>query len=284
MKCAWKELLAVLPVWLRKEVDRRQEDSLREIRLRINAPPELLLGRQKHKLGGQVTQQDLDFIINAASRYSPWSAATVARGFLTAGGGHRIGICGEAVVCKGEMTGIGKIRSLCIRIAGDYPGIAAGLEKCTGSILILGAPGWGKTTLLRDLIRQVSRSETVCVVDERGELLPPELDPGTAADVLTGCSKEAGIPMLLRTMGPETIAVDEITEPEDVRALLTAANCGVRLLATAHAASVTDFQSRTVYRSLLTQPVFSTLAVLKQDNTYTVERIGKWNFDGLARY
>lgn len=284
MKCAWKELLAVLPVWLRKEVDRRQEDSLREIRLRINAPPELNLAGEKTKLPGQVTRQDLDFIINAASRYSPWSAATAARGFLTAAGGHRIGLCGEPVIRSGEITGMGTIRSLCIRVAGDYPGIAAPLAKIPGSLLILGAPGWGKTTLLRDLIRQTSPRETLCVVDERGELLPPELDPGTAADVLTGCSKEAGIPMLLRTMGPDTIAVDEITEPEDVRALLSAANCGVRLLATAHAASAADFQSRSVYRPLLTQPVFPTLAVLKQDNTYTVERIGKWNCDGLARY
>ena len=284
MKCAWKELLAVLPVWLRKEVDSRKGESLRNIRLRINAPPELQLGREKKMLEGLVTRQDLDFIINAASRYSPWSAATAARGFLTAGGGHRIGLCGEAVIRNGEITGIGNIRSLCIRVAGEYPGIGVPLANIPGSVLILGAPGWGKTTLLRDLIRQICKAETVCVVDERGELFPAELDPEVRVDVLTGCSKEAGISMLLRTMGPDTIAVDEITEPEDVRALLRAANCGVRLLATAHAASVSDFQSRTVYSPLLTQQVFTTLAVLRKDNTYTVERIGKWNCDGLAHY
>jgi stage III sporulation protein AA len=273
MKCAWKELLAVLPVWLRKEVDSRKGESLRNIRLRINAPPELQLGREKQMLEGQVTRQDLDFIINAASRYSPWSAASAARGFLTAGGGHRIGLCGEAVIRNGEITGIGNIRSLCIRVAGEYPGIGVPLANIPGSVLILGAPGWGKTTLLRDLIRQICKAETVCVVDERGELFPAELDPEVRVDVLTGCSKETGISMLLRTMGPDTIAVDEITEPEDVRTLLRAANCGVRLLATAHASSAEDLDRRPIYRELKTAGIFHGLLLLNARKQWHYERM-----------
>lgn len=282
MTCAWKELLAVLPFWMRTDAD-MQEETLRQIRLRINAPPELVLAERKLLLERRVSREDLHFTVNAVSKYSPWAASTSARGYLTAMGGHRIGLCGEAVIRDQEMTGIGKIRSLCIRVARDYPGIAFSLEKYSGSLLILGAPGWGKTTLLRDLIRQISRRETVCVVDERGELFPPEMDSEPWADVLTGCTKQIGIPMLLRTMGPDSIAVDEITEPEDVQALIRAANCGVRLLATAHGASVADFRNSTVYRPLLENRVFTTLAVLNRNNTYTIERIGKWNTDGLVQ-
>ena len=284
MICAWKELLAVLPLWMRKDVDAQKPEALREIRLRSNGPPELVLASGSKWLQRSVGKEDLDYIVNAASRYSPWAAATSARGFITARGGHRIGLCGEVLRKNGEVTGIRDVTSLCIRVAGDYPGIAEALKNISGSVLILGAPGWGKTTLLRDLIRQISGKEQVCMVDERGELFPTDLPGGTRMDVLTGCDKKAGIPMLLRTMGPDCIAVDEITEPEDVQALLQAANCGVRLLATAHAASLSDFRSRGVYKPLVDNPVFSTLAVLEKNNTYTIERMTQWNSNGLVHF
>lgn len=273
MTCAWKELLAVLPMWMRKDVDMLKSESLREIRLRINSPPELVVSGRRVWLARSVSREDLDYTVNAASMYSPWAAATAARGFITAKGGHRIGLCGETVCREGALSGFGKITSLCVRVAGDFPGIASGLEKVTGSILILGAPGWGKTTLLRDLIRQISQKETVCAVDERNELFPPEILSGKCLDVLSGCDKRTGITMLLRTMSPVSIAVDEITEPEDVEALLQAANCGVRLLATAHAASISDFRSRCIYRPLLKNRVFDVIVLLNQMNTYTVERM-----------
>ncbi len=283
MTCAWKELLSILPVWMRKNVD-MQEKPLREIRLRIHYPPELIFEGKKKWLEQSISREDLQYIVNAASKYSPWAAATAAKGYITAVGGHRIGLCGEAVIRNGDMTGIGSIRSLCIRVGRDYPGIALGLEKESGSILIIGAPGWGKTTLLRDLVRQISQKEHVCVVDERGELFPPEMDTGKGVDVLTGCDKKIGIPMLLRTMGPDCIAVDEITETEDVQALLQSANCGVRLLATAHAASSADFAARKIYRPLLENQIFRTLVILNRDNTYTMERTTRWNTDGSVRF
>lgn len=283
MTCAWKELLAVLPLWLRKEVDEKKGKSLREIRLRINSPPQLIFRGRVLWLERIITSEDLQYVVNAASQYSPWTAATAAQGYLTARGGHRIGLCGETVNHRGDITGMGKLTSLCIRVAGDFPGIASDLDTVSGNLLILGAPGWGKTTLLRDLIRRLSQKETVCLVDERGELFPAGIEGGKCLDVLAGCDKKRGIPMLLRTMGPSAIAVDEITEPEDVHALLQAECCGVRLLATAHAASLADFRSRGVYRPLLEKHVFQTFAVLKSDNTYTVERISKWTTDGLAQ-
>lgn len=284
MTCAWSELLAVLPSWMREDVNTHGKEHLQEIRLRINTLPELVFSEESQWLDHTITQEDLHYTVNAASRYSPWTAASMAKGYITVAGGHRIGLCGEVVVQQGIVTGMKNITSICIRIARDFPGIAAGLRKLTGSVLILGPPGWGKTTLLRDMIRQNEETEKICVVDERGELFPEGLTRGSRVDVLTGCSKPAGIPMLLRTMGPSCIAVDEITEAEDSKALLHAANCGVRLFATAHAASVADFRQRCNYRMLWDSHIFDAFVVLRRDKTYTLERTAQWVTNGSVQY
>ena len=275
MMCAWKQLLSVLPPRMRGEVDALGKETLQELRLRRNTPPELVMGSGLRWLPGTVTREDLDYCVNAASRYSPWAAATASQGYITAPGGHRMGLCGEVVCQEGTVTGIREITSLCIRVARDFPGIGKRAAQASGSILILGAPGWGKTTLLRDLIRQVGQRDTVSVVDERGELFPVGLQRGKRTDVLTGCPKPAGIEMVLRTMGPGCIAVDEITAETDARALLWAANCGVRLLATAHGTSAADYRCRSVYRLLYEQGVFQTLVILRPDKTYQVERVAQ---------
>ena len=283
MTCAWKELLAVLPTWMRKEVDMRGKESLQELRLRINSPPELVFSHKSIWIDQKITQEDLQYTVNTASRYSPWAAASTAQGYITITGGHRIGLCGETVVQQHHVTGMRTVSSLCIRVARDFPEIAAGMSDISGSVLILGPPGWGKTTLLRDLIRQMETHERICVVDERGELFPVGILRGKRVDVLSGCAKREGIPMLLRTMGPSCIAVDEITDPVDAEALLQAANCGVRLLATAHARSVSDFRQRNVYRSLVDNHVFDVALILKRDKSYSVERMREWAVSGLAQ-
>lgn len=275
MICAWKEFLAILPPWMRTETDKYGHERLQELRLRINAPPELVCSDGLILLGGQISRNDLHYCINAASRYSPWNAATAARGYLTAPGGHRIGLCGACVCMDGKLSGIRELTSLCIRVARDFPGIADKVKGLSGSILVIGAPGWGKTTLLRDVSRSLSEREPVSVVDERGELFPAGIPRGKRMDVLTGCPKTVGIEMLLRVMGPAYIAVDEITANEDCEALLQAANCGVHLLATAHAADLNDFLSRVVYKKLVEQNIFNTLLVLHSDKTYSTERMAK---------
>lgn len=272
MICAWQELLSVLPARLRSEVDRCGKDSMQELRLRINAPPELVMGDESHWLSGNVTQSELRFVVNAASLYSPWSVSTTAHGFLSAAGGHRIGLCGEVICKDGEIAGFREVYSLCIRVARDVPGIAKKVPV-KGSVLILGAPGWGKTTLLRDLIRQIGQKEIVCAIDERGELFPKGFETGKRIDVLTGCPKPAGMDMALRTMGPDWIAADEITAESDCNALLRVTNCGVRLAVTAHASSIKDFYNRKAYRRLADKRIFETLLVLRKDKSYSVERM-----------
>lgn len=273
MKCDWNGLLSILPGWMRREVDELGRDTLQELRLRIGLPPELVRWGGDTTLQGAVTGEDLTYIINVASRYSPWAAATMAQGYISAPGGHRIGSCGEAVIQNGNMTGLRKPTSLCIRIARDLPGIAGKLEGIGTSILIIGRPGSGKTTLLRDLIRQRSKTRPVAVVDERGELFPDGFDSGGKTDILTGCRKREGVAQLLRTMSPSAIAVDEITAPEDCDALIDARWCGVELMATAHAASREDLYARQVYRPLVKDRIFDTLVILRADKSWKWERM-----------
>lgn len=280
MRCAWQEYLNLLPLWLREPVDKLGRDHLQELRLRCDLEPELLLQNSRHCLNRKVTKEDLQFCVNIASRYSPWAAQTTSNGYITAPGGHRIGLCGDAVVSNGKMTGFHAVNSLCIRVARDFPGIAAQTQKYQGSILLIGRPGSGKTTLLRDLIRQRSEkiNDCVAVVDERREIFPLSggyscFSTGLRTDVLSGCSKCQGIDSVLRSMNPSVIAVDEITAKEDCDALLHAGWCGVQLLATAHAGSRYDLENRPVYRPLIESKLFDTLLILRPDKSWYAERM-----------
>ena len=277
MNCAWKELLSILPLWCRGDMDELGRDTLQEARFRLGLVPELIRSNGNIRLKRAVTAEDLSYVVNTASRYSPWAASTVAQGYITAPGGHRIGVCGQAVVQDGNMAGVRQIRSLCIRVARDFPGIAQKLQYISGSILLIGPPGSGKTTLLRDLIRL--RSDTgrgsISVVDERGELFPGGFTAGFRTDILAGCAKDQGIDRLLRAMSPTVIAMDEVTSEADCAALLKAGWCGVELLATAHASSQADLLSRPVYRPLVVSGIFDHLIILQRDKSFKVERMVK---------
>lgn len=280
MRCAWQAYINLLPIWLRQSVDRQGKEILQELRLRLNRKPELITAKGNFFLERIVTVDDLRFCVNMASKYSPWSASTVSSGYITAPGGHRLGLCGNAVLSGDKMTGISTVTSICLRVARDFPGIAEKAAQLEGSILIIGKPGSGKTTLLRDLIRLRSDRGTggVALVDEKGEVFP-YIDSqlcyptGNRTDILTGCGKSGGIEMLLRNMGPETIAVDEITADDDCKALLHAGWCGVKLLATAHAGSIRDLQTRPVYRPIIESKLFDYVLILRPDKSWRAERM-----------
>lgn len=271
MICAWKELLSILPPWLKAALLPYEKSILQEIRIRVNCPPELVVAGKSLWLSRPAAQEDLRFLINTASRYSPWAATTVSQGYLTAPGGHRIGLCGDAIMKDGSFTGFRTIKSVCIRIARDFPDTIRDQNLAGKSILILGAPGSGKTTLLRDIARKIAQDSMVCVVDERLELFPDGFPQGKKMDILSGCPKSIGIEIALRTMGPACIAVDEITSAADCQALIQAMFCGVSLLATAHAGGMPDFLRRPVYAPLRQTKLFDLFFVLHADKTFHME-------------
>ena len=281
MKCAWRLFLKLLPQWMRDQVDRHGRETLQELRLRLNSPPELVRNSGVIRLDRNVSSDDLKYCINAASAYSPWTATTVTNGFITAPGGHRIGLCGEVIIADGQVTGVRTVTSLCIRIAREYQNIADKTVDTYGSVLIIGCPGSGKTTFLRDMIRVHSdNGQAISVIDERQELFPLPTDgvlfsPGSRTDILSGCPKQDGISMVLRSMCPDIIAVDEITAQGDCDALIHAGWCGVRLFATAHAANRDELFQRPVYKPIVQSNLFDHLIVLNRDKRWRIERMSK---------
>ncbi len=271
--------MGLLPQSLRHDVDRQGRETLQELRLRLDMTPELILKDKNIRLRESVTRDTLQYVVNTACRYSPWTATTAASGYITAQGGHRIGLCGEVTLRNSQMADVKNISSLCIRVARDFFGIGNQIP-IVGSLLIIGRPGCGKTTLLRDVIRNRSENGqgSVAVVDERGELFPvcqgkPCFHPGNRTDILSGCPKGQGIELLLRTMSPATIAVDEITAEVDCRGLIHAAWCGVDLIATAHAGSLRDFLKRPIYQPLVENRIFSKVIVMQADKSWKEERM-----------
>ena len=280
MKCAWQAYLRLLPEWMRNDVDKWGREKLQELRLRLDKPPELVLNDQIIYMTRSISIDDMKFCINVASQYSPWTSATLSYGYITAQGGHRIGICGSAAIVNGKISTIRDVTSLCIRVARDFHNLADEVLPLAGSILVIGKPGSGKTTLLRDLARKISNSRngTVAVVDERGELFPTacgkfSFPVGKRMDVLSGCKKASGIEMMIRTMNPDWVAVDEITSHEDTKALIQAGWCGVSVLASAHAGSMREFMKRPVYKPLVQCGLFDYYLVMHDDKTWTMERL-----------
>ena len=277
---------ALLPPHLRRQAEglgRAAQAVAEELRLRAGRPMAVVCPTGERPLpgGGPVSPADLELVVEIATRASPHTALERLRsGFFTVPGGHRIGICGSAVVRDGSVANLRQLSSLAIRIARQIPDAAAPVADRLWagdrflSTLILSPPGGGKTTLLRDLIRRLSGGVghpplRVGVADERGELAAmyngqPQFDVGGQTDVMDGCPKAEGLMMLLRGMNPQVLVADEITAPQDCAALLTAANCGVSLLCTAHAADLEDLETRPLYRPLLENRCFQMLTVLSR--------------------
>ena len=285
---------AILPSRLRRiamELPENDRAKAEEFRLRAGRCMSVLLPEGERSLEAIVTSEELETLCDIAAEFSRYaSMETLKQGFLPVRGGFRVGLCGSAVMKDGAVTNLKQISSAVIRISREQRGIARDISPRLfrdgrfHSTLLLSPPGGGKTTLLRDLVRQLSVGEGVppqriALVDERGEVAvmyrgQPQMDVGPRTDVLDGCPKALAIPMALRAMNPQIIAVDEITVREDLQAMAQAAGCGVALLATIHAASVAELEQKPLYRELLANRVFRQAVLIRvtpEGRTYTVE-------------
>lgn len=274
-----------------------EQKRIQEIRIRCGKPVILMMDGKECFLNseGQLIEKsemayraeiaEIEGMINHICHYSLYAFEDEMRqGFITVAGGHRVGITGQVVLENdSQVRTIKHVSCINIRISHQIKGVAdkvlphlyqSGKLK---NVLIISPPGCGKTTLLRDMIRQISDGnsygEGMCVgvVDERSEIAGsyqgiPQNDVGMRTDVLDACPKALGMMLLLRSMSPRVIAVDELGSEVDIRALHMAASCGSKMIATVHGADMEDVFRRFGSMGTALEHFFDCFLILSKEN------------------
>lgn len=250
------------------------DGNISEIRLRADKPVQIVGDAGEAMSESPLGAAELHEALTALMKHSVYAhQEELDRGFFTLEDGSRVGVCGR-MYSDGTRARMGDIGSACVRVAREYPGCADALiDEIDGpegirSTLILSPPGMGKTTMLRDIARQLSeRGHAVAVSDGRHELAAcregvPTLDVGPRTDVLDGFSGPEAVIRMVRTMSPRVIVADEIGDADDALALSEAARCGVAVVASAHASGVEAAMEREGLRAILRGGVIQRVALL----------------------
>ena len=263
---------AILEI-LMNEKNLKIEENIEEIRIRINRPIILKLRNQDICINYIVTEKDIMQTLEKLCENSLYAyKKQIAEGYITVKGGHRVGITGTGVVEEEKIINIKYISSLNFRIAREVKGCSKNILKeiinqkdnTIYNTIIVAPPGKGKTTMLRDIVRNISNGiqelsftgKNCGLIDERGEIAAcyrgiPQKDVGIRTDIIENVSKEKGIMMLIRSMAPEVIACDEIGSSQDVQAIEKAVISGVKGIFTMHGKSIDDVKNNKDINKLL---------------------------------
>ena len=295
-----EEVLGMFPEHMRDRWKTVAEyaDSLQEIRLRVGRPATAMIDHREWFVdaAGRLVDmppqaavckpEELETLLKHLCQYSVYAFADeIRQGFLTIQGGHRVGLAGQVIMeDDSRIRNLKYIRYLNIRIAHEIKGVSdtflPSLYDDRGTFyntLLISPPGCGKTTMLRDLVRNLSNGNAygkgmnVSVVDERSEIAGSYLgaaqnDVGLRTDVLDGCPKREGMMMLIRAMAPQVLAVDELGSDSDIQALQMASGCGCKLLATVHGSSLDEIKQKKYMCNVILDRLFERYLVLTRRN------------------
>ncbi len=290
-----KEIFNILPESIKNFITEASlKGELQEIRIRADKPLVLENGKEEMIFKYIPSREDLKSIVQRISNYSIYAfEEEIKKGYITIRGGHRIGICGRCVIEKDEVKTIKNIASLNIRICREVIGCSDSLMNFITknnnviNTIVISPPKCGKTTLIRDIVRNISDGmkqktfvgKKVCVIDERSEIGAcyngiPQLKLGLRTDVLDSCPKSQGIMMAIRSMSPDVVVCDEIGTYKDMDSILFALNSGVNLITTIHGYGIEDLYKRPVFKEIVENQVFKRAIVLSSNNgAGTVEYI-----------
>lgn len=278
-----KEVLEILPNSIKKQLEGfKYLDKLQEIRIKVNKPLFLVCNNQEYMVNCISTAEDIKIVLQRVSNYSIYAfEEEIKQGYITIQGGHRVGICGNCVVDKGNVKTIKHISSINIRVAREVIGCSEKIlpyiveEGKVLNTIIISPPKCGKTTILRDLTRNISNGVAsidlngmnVSVIDERSEIGScyrgiPQMNIGVRTDILDNCPKSEGIIMAIRSMAPQVIVCDEIGTYKDIESVLIALNSGVNLITTIHGFGIEDLYNRPVFKEIIENKVFQRAVVL----------------------
>lgn len=296
------EILRVLPSYISNEIIKLNcSQNITEIRLRTKCKVILICGKNEMVLNCIVTPKTiLDILLNVSKNSIYAIQNDINNGFVVIRGGHRIGISGEVVYVDDKIKNIKNICSLNIRVARQIYGCAdLVLPKIISgntflNTLIVSPPGCGKTTLIRDIIRQISngipslnfKGKNVALIDERGEIASvyegiPSLDVGIRTDIMSNVNKASGMKMMIRSMAPDIVATDEIGKKEDIIAIKEAILSGVKVIFTMHGDSIKSILKNENIKELLNLNIFSKIILLSNgkipgiiEKVYDTEKLG----------